>query len=168
MAPSGCWGFLPRLEPQPWPFGRPFMVLDCDSIIIRQVSRIPRIESSVHVGSWLICGIILCKIHPKGVGLAVAGKHTAEPCGLGVPRLLSVCSSAFWLSLMFCIWWKHITCEPGYPVLRWKFLYVLFFSLLNSSHALQQCPSLRREVENFLFVLGGEDQWNPNGNYWTT
>lgn len=23
------------------------------------------------------------------------------------------------------------------------------------------------EVENFLFVLGGEDQWNPNGNYWT-
>lgn len=22
------------------------------------------------------------------------------------------------------------------------------------------------EVENFLFVLGGEDQWNPNGNYW--
>lgn len=21
------------------------------------------------------------------------------------------------------------------------------------------------EVENFLFVLGGEDQWNPNGNY---
>lgn len=21
------------------------------------------------------------------------------------------------------------------------------------------------EVENFLFVLGGEDQWNPNGMY---
>ena len=45
----------------------------------------------------------------------------------------------------------------------WKVLHVPFFLIpvmpYNSAH---HCVV---EVENFLFVLGGEDQWNPNGNY---
>lgn len=52
-------------------------------------------------------------------------------------------------------------------LLKWKSLWVFVFFLIpvmpyNSAH---HCVV---EVENFLFVLGGEDQWNPNGNYWTT
>lgn len=56
---------------------------------------------------------------------------------------------------------KYIAGKLGY----WKVLRVPFFLIpvmpYNSAH---HCVV---EVENFLFVLGGEDQWNPNGNYLT-
>lgn len=147
--------------PSPDRWGVSFMVLDCDPHQQAGEENL-RIESSPTRCSWLICGIILCKIHPKGWGWQLLETHCWALWTGGCPALLSVCSSPFWLSLMFCaFWWKHITHDPGYQVLRWKFSYVLFFSFLNSSHALQQCPSLRRGGGKLPVCVGRRGPMEP-------
>lgn len=42
------------------------------------------------------------------------------------------------------------------------FFFVFFLIAVMPYNSAHHCVV---EVENFLFVLGGEDQWNPNGNY---
>lgn len=119
--------------------------------------------------SWLICGITLCKISQKGLGLKLLGTHSWATVDGWVPR-----SAAY--ALFFLPTYSHILCPFVEANNQWAtvsspkmenfmrlFLPPPLIPVMpyNSAH---HCVV---EVENFLFVLGGEDQWNPNGNYWT-
>lgn len=115
-----------------------------------------RIESSVTRCSWLICGIILCKNSSQGVGLAVAEAWALWTGGAPLCCLCALLPSGL-VSCFVHLVKAHSMNRVSSPKMK-IFICLFFFSILVMPK--QSAHHCVVEVENFLFVLGGEDQWN--------
>lgn len=153
--------FFQEVTPSPDHLGVSVLALECDPHHQAGEGNL-RIESSMTGCSWLICGITLCKISQKGLGLKLLGTHSWATVDGWVPR-----SAAYALS--FLPTYSHILCPLVEANNQWAMVSspkmenftCLFLPPLNSSYAVQQRPPLRRGGRKLLVCAGWRGPMEP-------